>query len=131
MNKKKTAALQGWLEAIMPDVVGTFVDGCSAEKLSEFAQEGGVHGPFSINLRSLKAPVESIDFYFMFAGGSAMLAVSSTIAGAPEGYTPQLNFDLFFPDLSSYADTLASDANIQKLVTTVMEQYKEACGGEG
>lgn len=35
----------------------------------------------------------------------------------------ELNFDMFFPQLSAIPATLADERHIQKLVNIVMEQY--------
>jgi len=125
MDKGMITAVQGWLQAIMPSVAGTLIENFPPEELSKLSKTQGVQGPFSLSLKEFRAPVEGVNFYFMFAGDSLMLAVTADIADAKEGFKPELKFDMFFP-IADFATSLSDDQHIQQLVDIVLEQYEEA-----
>ena len=46
MEEKMINAVKKWLEAIMPSVVGMYVEEHTEDVLHEMGKEEGIHGPF-------------------------------------------------------------------------------------
>lgn len=123
--EKLINAVQKWLTHIMPDVVNTLLLHLTPEALAVIAREPAVHGPYSIDIEHLRAPITSIDFYVMAVESTMMLAVTPTLREAPEDYEPRLSFDMFFTQ-EEFATTIINEEHLQKLVNEVLRQYKNA-----
>ena len=122
MDDKMINAVKNWLEAIMPAVVETLVDGLPVEELHEMGKVEGIHGPFKVNLGESDAPITAINFYAMVVEDGMMLATTADIKGAEEN-TPEIGFDMFFP-ITEFAQTITDEEHVQQLVNLVLEQYK-------
>ena len=118
-------AVQKWLTHIMPDVVNTLLQYLTPETLADIAKEPAVHGPYSIDIEHLRAPITSIDSYVMAVESTIILAVTPTLRDAPEDYNPQLSFDMLFTQ-EDFATTIINEEHLQKLVEDVLVQYKSA-----
>ena len=125
MEEKMITAVKNWLEAIMPSVVGMYVEEHTEDVLREMGKEEGIHGPFIINLEECKAPVTAINFFAIVVNDIMMFAATADVKNVREEYVPDIKFEFVFP-VSDFAKSVSTEENVQKLVCRVIEIYKEA-----
>ena len=125
MEEKMINTVKKWLEAIMPSVVGMYVEEHTEDVLHEMGKEEGIHGPLVINLEECNAPVTAINFYAMVVNDIMMFAATADVKNAREGYVPDIKFEFVFR-IVDFAESISTDENVQNLVNRVIEICKEA-----
>ena len=125
MEEKMITAVKNWLEAIMPSVVGMYVEKHTEDVLREMGKEEGIHGPFIINLEECNAPVTAINFFAIVVNDIMMFAATADIKNAREGYVPDIKFEFAFR-IADFTESISTEDSVQKLVCRVIEIYKEA-----
>ena len=126
MNVQLSTSLRHWLEGIMPSVAATLVDILNPERLQELSQEGGVAGPFRLNLENFRAPITALHFYTVVTDAGLLLAVKVIVKGQDGEImeSPGIQFDMFFT-LSDFPTDICDEEHLRQLVDTIMEYSQE------